>query len=114
MISPPIFFLFLFFFSKKSLCNNRFQPSTGYTWHFEAGMKSEKKKEKGSKDEEDDDNELDPVALQALNKSRKRRKVLDHRRPGERTAAEEEGIRASEAMDRILVRLSQSSVVKGG
>ncbi|CAB9526752.1 of RNA polymerase II transcription subunit 6 [Seminavis robusta] len=80
----------------------RFQPSTGYTWHFEA-------------DGEDDATEadLDPVALRKLHQRRKRRKILDHRRPGERTAAEEEGIRASEAMDRILVRLSQSSAVTG-
>ena len=96
----------------------RFQPSTGYTWHFEA-----------AEDDNDDDNEeegdtttkkkkakeddLDPVALRKLNQNRKRRKIMDHRRPGERTAAEEEGIRASEAMDRILVRLSQSSTVTG-
>ena len=77
----------------------RFQPSTGYTWHFEADA--------------DDDDDLDPVALRKLHQRRKRRKILDHRRPGERTAAEEEGIRASEAMDRILVRLSQSAAVTG-
>lgn len=89
----------------------RFQPSTGYTWHFEAA----------EDDDDDDDDEdkktkaddLDPVALRKLNQTRKRRKIMDHRRPGERTAAEEEGIRASEAMDRILVRLSQSSSVTG-
>jgi MED6 mediator sub complex component len=81
----------------------RFQPSTGYTWHFEA-----------DDDEKDEDGEdLDPVALRKLHQRRKRRKIVDHRRPGERTAAEEEGIRASEAMDRILVRLSQSSAVTG-
>jgi MED6 mediator sub complex component len=66
----------------------RFHPATGYTWVFEA-------------DEFDD-----PVALFRL--SRKRRKILDNRRPGERTAAEEEGIRASEAIDQILVRLSKT------
>lgn len=78
----------------------RFQPSTGYIWHFEADTNTE-------------ETDLDPFALQKLSKKWKRRKVLDHRRPGERTAAEEEGIRASEAMDQILVRLSQSSVVTG-
>lgn len=83
----------------------RFQPSTGYTWHFEA----DDEKEEDGEDEED----LDPVALRKLHQRRKRRKIVDHRRPGERTAAEEEGIRASEAMDRILVRLSQSSAVTG-
>lgn len=93
----------------------RFQPSTGYTWHFEAGVGGDddtdtKKKAADNKDDDDDDDavedDLDPVALRKLNQTRKRRKILDHRRPGERTVAEEEGIRASEAMDRILVRLS--------
>lgn len=65
----------------------RFHPATGYTWVFETDALD------------------DPVALLRL--SRKRRKILDNRRPGERTAAEEEGIRASEAIDQILVRLSK-------
>jgi len=103
----------------------RFQPESGYTWHFEAGMIDENKEKKkkdnaaignrddsdGRVEEEELEDDLDPVALRKLNKNRKRRKILDHRKPGERTAAEEEGIRASEAMDRILVRLSQSSAV---
>lgn len=67
----------------------RFQPAAGYTWVFE-------------------DTDMDPVQLQQLCKKRKRRKILDTRRPGERTAAEEEGIRASEAMTQILVRISKS------
>jgi MED6 mediator sub complex component len=90
----------------------RFQPSTGYTWHFEAAEddnNNNKKDDTGEEEEED----LDPVALRKLHQRRKRRKIVDHRRPGERTVAEEEGIRASEAMDRILVRLSQSSAVTG-
>jgi hypothetical protein len=61
----------------------------------------------------EDDDEDDPVALLNLSKKRKRRKILDVRRPGERTEAEEEGIRASEAIDRILVRLSKSPLVSG-
>ena len=61
----------------------------------------------------EDDDEDDPVALLNLAKRRKRRKILDVRRPGERTEAEEEGIRASEAIDRILVRLSKSPLVSG-
>jgi hypothetical protein len=73
----------------------RYQPSAGYIWIFE------------------DDDEEDPVALLKLCKKRKRRKILDVRRPGERTDAEEEGIRASEAIDRILVRLSKSPLVSG-
>jgi hypothetical protein len=68
----------------------RFHPATGYTWVFES----------------DEGLDCDPVALLRL--SRKRRKILDNRRPGERTAAEEEGIRASEAIDQILVRLSKN------
>lgn len=75
----------------------RYQPSLGYIWVFEGN--------------EDSDEEDDPVALLQLAKRRKRRKILDNRRPGERTDAEEEGIRASEAIDRILVRLAKSPLV---
>ena len=57
-----------------------YQPSLGYLWVFE----EEFQKEAG------------PVELRQLAHRRKRRKVLDHRRPGERTPAEEEGIRATE------------------
>jgi hypothetical protein len=71
-----------------------YQPSVGYNWIFE-----------------EDEDKMDPVALIQLSKRRKRRKILDNRRPGERTAAEEEGIRASEAIDQILVRLSTSPLV---
>lgn len=73
----------------------RYQPSVGYLWVFEVN----------------DDRMERPVDLLALAKRRKRRKIVDHRRPGERTAAEEEGIRASEAVDQILVRLSKSKWV---
>ena len=75
----------------------RYQPAIGYTWVFE------QQDGDGDKDKYDDD----PVALDKLVKKRKRRRILDHRRPGERMAAEEEGIRASEAMDQILVRISK-------
>jgi hypothetical protein len=65
----------------------RYSPSTGYVWVF--------------------DDSIDELGLSKLVRKR-RRKVLG-RRPGEeRTAAEEEGIRATEAMDQILVRLSKS------
>ena len=73
----------------------RYQPSVGYQWVF------------------DSNKELEPYELLQLAKKRKRRKILDHRRPGERTAAEEEGIRATEALDQILVRLTKSKWVKG-
>ena len=59
-----------------------YQPSLGYLWVFE----EEFQKEGGS----------GPVELRQLAHRRKRRKVLDHRRPGERSPAEEEGIRATE------------------
>jgi len=72
----------------------KYQPSIGYTWVFE-----------------DEDDTMKQVDLIQLAKRRKRRKILDNRRPGERTAAEEEGIRASEAIDQILVRLCKSSLV---
>ena len=39
----------------------------------------------------------------------KRRKILDNRKAGERNEAEEEGLRATAAIDQILVRLSKNS-----
>lgn len=71
----------------------RFHPSIGYLWVFGG-------------------EEMDPVALVKQAKRRKRRKILDNRPVGKRTAAEEEGIRASEAIDQILVRLSRSKLLK--
>jgi hypothetical protein len=79
--------------SALSVCA-RYLPSTGYTWHFD----------------ENDDN-VDPVALMKLNKRMKRRNVLNNRKVGERNEAEEEGLRASQALDQILVRLSKSPLV---
>jgi MED6 mediator sub complex component len=79
--------------SALSVCA-RYLPSTGYTWNFE-----------------DSDDGVDPVALMKLNKRMKRRKILDHRKVGERSEAEEEGLRASAAIDQILVRLSKSPYV---
>jgi MED6 mediator sub complex component len=78
----------------------RYQPSVGYLWVFEPAAADD--------DEKNNLQQQNPVDLLALAKRRKRRKIIDHRRPGERTAAEEEGIRASEALDAILVRLSKS------
>jgi MED6 mediator sub complex component len=121
----------------------RYLPSTGYTWVFEdAQAKFDDIDDSDSEDDstatenevESDDKKnssyltdgkrkkktkissnsgMNPVELYQLCKKRKRRKVLDHRRPGERTAAEEEGIRASESIDQILVRLSKSHLVTG-
>ena len=75
--------------SALSVCA-RYQPSMGYTWNF-------------------DDDEADPITLMALHKRTKRRKVLDNRKAGERNEAEEEGLRSSQAIDRILVRLAKRS-----
>jgi hypothetical protein len=47
----------------------------------------------------------DPILLFQLTRKKRRKIVYDTR--GERTPAEEEGIRASEAIDQILVRLSR-------
>lgn len=76
----------------------RYDPSTGYIWKFEP-------------DEDEDDEALHNIQE---NRKRKRRRILDNRRPGERTDEEEEGIRASEAIDSILSRLSNSEVVVKG
>ena len=79
--------------SALSVCA-RYQPSTGYTWHFDA---------------DDDGTSSDPVSLIQLHKRMKRRKVLDNRKAGERNEAEEEGLRSSAAIDQILVRLARNS-----
>lgn len=76
----------------------RYLPSLGYTWVF-------------TDDKKNKNEDMDPYSLMQTAKKRKRRKILDNRRPGERTAAEEEGIRASEAIDQVLVRLSKSSLL---
>lgn len=86
--------------SALSVCA-RYQPSMGYTWNFE----------KKTADEYED---IDPVALMQLHKRTKRRKILDNRKTGERNEAEEEGLRATGALDQILVRLSKSSVLTVG
>lgn len=79
----------------------RYDPSSGYSWKFEP-----------ESEDEEEDGEGQFYGVQA--RRRKRRRILDNRRPGERTAEEEEGIRASEAIDRILSRLSNSDVVVKG
>ena len=50
----------------------------------------------------------------ARRRRKRRRRIIDNRAPGEHNEEEEEGIRASEAVDRILVRLSKSDVVVSG
>ncbi|KAL7443961.1 hypothetical protein ACHAXM_010971 [Skeletonema potamos] len=80
----------------------RYDPSSGYSWKFDPN--------------DDDDEDEDNTFYSSLQEKRKRRRrqILDNRRPGERTAEEEEGIRASEAIDRILSRISKSDVVVKG
>mmetsp|Transcript_42824 Transcript_42824/g.103396 ORF Transcript_42824/g.103396 Transcript_42824/m.103396 type:complete len:366 (+) Transcript_42824:109-1206(+) len=113
----------------------RYLPSTGYTWRFEGdggddddddGDEEEgdtKKKNEHTADvaETEDNqkhqqypklsNEENPVFLIKSIKRQKRRKILDNRPIGERSEAEEEGLRATIAMDQILVRLNKSPYV---
>ena len=91
----------------------RYQPSVGYVWVYDHQPQQSNNNNNGNDDSDDDNDELTPYQLVQMAKRRKRRKILDHRRPGERTAAEEEGIRATEALDQILVRLSKSHWIKG-
>ena len=84
----------------------RYHPATGYVWVFESPSTNQ---QDGNK--YDDDSTIgqyedeDPIALFQLTQKKRRKVVYDTR--GERTPAEEEGIRASEALDQILVRLSR-------
>jgi MED6 mediator sub complex component len=101
----------------------RYQPSFGYMWVFEQDTKGDLPDDETIDEGEQGEGPpskkrtvedvTDTVKLIRLAKRRKRRKVIDHRRLGERTPAEEEGIRASEAIDQILVRLSRSPLVVG-
>jgi len=90
----------------------RYDPSTGYTWDFEANDYDEQADDDDNDDENNNCNKY--IEKMALQRKKRARRVLDHRRPGERTADEEEGIRASEAIDRILLRISKSPIVVTG
>lgn len=81
----------------------RYEPSTGYTWYFD---------DNSSSDEEDEDHSMTFPTSRRL-RLRKKRRILDNRRPGARTEEEEEGIRASEAIDRILFRIRKNTAVVG-
>lgn len=84
----------------------RYHPATGYIWIFESASMQQQ-----DGNNYDDDNTIgqyedeDPTVLFQLTRKKRRKVVYDTR--GERTPAEEEGIRASEAIDQILVRLSK-------
>ena len=99
--------------SSLSVCA-RYLPSTGYTWNFD--MDDDDHVDDVDIDDDDTGNDsasrstIDPtVSLMKLNKRMKRRRILDNRKTGERNEAEEEGLRASAAIDQILVRLSKNS-----
>jgi len=84
----------------------RYDPCTGYTWDFEADDQ-----EDGDNDDYNYNKHLENMEIQ---RKKRARCVLDHRRPGEYTAEEEEGRRASEAIDKILLRISKSPIVVTG
>jgi len=77
-----------------------YEPGTGYAWNFEAGGKQNPD---GVDGEEED--EVDILNQMRMGRRKRMRRVLDNRRPGERTEEEEEGIRAKEKINAILLRL---------
>lgn len=79
-----------------STCAHFQQPSLGYQWYYRRSGDAE-------------------PTLYELRQEQKRqqRRPTDRLRPGERTAAEEEGMRATEAMNQILDRLEKSELVQG-
>jgi len=91
----------------------KYDPSTGYIWNFDPSNSDDNEDIDDAEEEDEDEHGRVSYNVQET-KRRKRRRILDNRRPGERTAEEEEGIRASEAIDRILSRLSNSDVVVKG
>jgi MED6 mediator sub complex component len=99
--------------STLSVCA-RYLPSTGYTYNFEGGSEDhddDNDDDDGGGNEQQLNDEENPVTLIKLIKRHKRRKILDNRPAGERSEAEEEGLRATHAMDQILVRLNKSPYV---
>jgi len=74
----------------------RYEPSTGYTFNFSTDI-----------DNPFEGDEEDILEMIKGGRRKRMRRILDNRRPGEHTEEEEEGIRASEAIDRILIRLNK-------
>jgi len=92
----------------------RYLPSTGYTWNFDENDDDDNDEDEKTNNAAGNvySHSIDPVvSLMKLNKRMKRRKILDNRKVGERNEAEEEGLRATAAIDQILVRLSKNSHV---
>lgn len=94
----------------------RYEPSTGYQWKFNDDDDDDDNDDTDNEDDingKDDSTTTTKIKIKSSHANRtKRRRILDNRRPGERTDEEEEGIRASEAIDRILVRLSKQFLKK--
>ena len=111
----------------------RYEPSTGFQWKFHDDDDDDDNYDDDDDDDEGDDDDDKEMSLSQNNdhsndkktfkhnlirmksshaNRTKRRRILDNRRPGERTDEEEEGIRASEAIDRILIRLSNQFLKK--
>ncbi len=99
-----------------SICAN-YTPTTGYYWDFEAGKKLNKRKRvqgSDSGDEITEDGGHEVEIFQQLRKVTKRSSAVDKkRRPEERTEEEEEGIRAKDKINSILMRISKTSLVTG-
>jgi hypothetical protein len=71
---------------------SRYEPSIGYTWDFD-----------NVHDGLDDENDI----LRCIHRERKKKMALFSHQTGEHTEYDEEHMRASEAMDRLLVRLNE-------
>jgi hypothetical protein len=78
----------------------RYSPQTGSYWDFDSILF----KTAASKLKETEKD----IIVHLKSKSKRARRVVDNRRPGERTEEEEEANRAKEKMNSILLRLSKS------
>jgi hypothetical protein len=78
----------------------RYSPQTGSYWDFDSILF----KTAASKLKETEKDNI----VHLKSKSKRARRVVDNRRPGERTEEEEEANRAKEKMNSILLRLSKS------
>lgn len=85
-----------------------YEPGTGYAWNFEVGAGGTQNLGGGSDGNEDEADILDQMRM---GRRKRRRRILDNRRPGERTEEEEEGIRAKEKINAILSRLRKRTLM---
>lgn len=104
-----------------SVCTN-YTPTTGYYWDFNSkSKKNSNSNNKGNSKDSDNkkrdrpEGEEDEIEIyKQLRKVKKRSMAVDKkRRPGERTDEEEEGTRAKDKINAILIRMSKSSLVRG-